>query len=243
VLQLNELSWQIMRDQQTITLTRHHKPDKPAKKSRADVVSWEGVDRELFDALRELRRTHAEEQGVPPYVIFSDATLRELARVRPSNIPGMHLIYGIGERKLAEFGEAFLEVIDEHCGQRGLTRDGRKSKAATTTPSPKSPKNRKPNQEKKLALDLFREGKGLAEVAIRTGRSTSTVRNYLCEYIQEEQPASIDAWVLPDVYKLVSREIDRLQSNSLKPIFVALGEKISYDQISIVMAHKSMADS
>ena len=243
VLQLNELSWQIMRDQQSITLTRHHKPDKPAKKSRADVVSWEGVDRDLFEALRELRRTQAEEQGVPPYVIFSDATLRELARVRPSSIPGMHLIYGIGERKLAEFGETFLEVIDEHCGQRGLSRDGRKAKAASVAPSPKSPKSRKPNQEKKLALDLFREGKGLAEVAIRTGRSTSTVRNYLCEYIQEEQPASIDAWVLPDVYKLVSREIDRLQSNSLKPIFVALGEKISYDQISIVMAHKAMADS
>lgn len=239
VLKFNEASWEVIRDQRPIKLTRHHKPDKPAKKSKADVVSWEGVDRELFEVLRELRRTYAEERGVPPYVIFSDATLRELARVRPSNIPAMHLVKGIGEKKLAEFGEAFMAAIDEHCGIRGLARDcavGTGSSGAT----PKLPSGRVPAQEKQLAMDMFRQGRSIDEVVQSTGRAKSTIGNYLCEYIQSEQPVTLDKWVQPDVYELISRTIDRLRANAMKPVFVALGEKISYDEIRLVMAHKAM---
>ena len=238
-LRLNEASWEVMRDQRPIKLNRHHKPDKPAKKSRADVVSWEGVDKDLFEALRELRRGHAEERGVPPYVIFSDATLRELARVRPSSIPAMHMVYGIGEKKLAEFGEAFIALIDEHCGTGGLARDCHAAAAATVAPPKTS--SRPPAQEKQLAMKLFGQQKSLEEVARQTGRAMSTVNNYLCDYIREEQPVSLDPWVLPDVYRLVSETIDRLQATALKPVFVALGETISYDQIRLVMAHKAMA--
>ena len=123
ILQLNAASWEIMRDQREIKLTRHHKPDKPGKRSKADEVSWEGVDRQLFDRLRELRLAFADERGVPPYVIFSDTTLRELARVRPTTIAKMHLVYGIGEKKLAEFGEAFMDAIDEYCAINDVPRD------------------------------------------------------------------------------------------------------------------------
>jgi ATP-dependent DNA helicase RecQ len=240
VLQLNELSWQIMRAEKSIKLSRHHRPDKPAKKSRADVISWEGVDRELFEALRDLRREYAEERGVPPYVIFSDATLRELARVRPSSTPALRLVYGIGEKKLAEFGEAFIGVIDEHCGQRGLARDCQGTGDAESPPV-KALVTRSKSQEKELAKKLFRQGKSLAEVAQKTGRAASTVRGYLCDYIRDEQPVTVETWVLPDVYDAVSRMIDRLQTSSLKSVYTALGETISYDQISIVLAHKAMA--
>ena len=256
ILQLNEAGWLVMRDQRQIKLTRHHKPDKPTKKSKADVVSWAGVDKELFESLRELRRTHAEDRGVPPYVIFSDATLRELARVRPSNIPAMHMIYGVGEKKLAEFGEAFMGVIDEQCGMRGLARDC-KSPEPLRSPegiaqgsvmaeagglgvgAPRT-SGRPPAQEKLLALKLLRAGKSLADVAAQTDRAMSTVSNYLVEIIQEDQPVTLDAWLPREVYDLVSITIDRLQATSLKPIFVELGEKIPYDQIRIVMTHKAI---
>ena len=65
----------------------------------------------LFDALRDLRRELAKEQGVPPYVIFHDATLREMAAVRPADRRALSEITGVGARKLEAFGDAFLAVI------------------------------------------------------------------------------------------------------------------------------------
>ncbi|KPH57687.1 DNA helicase RecQ [Novosphingobium sp. ST904] len=68
----------------------------------------------LFDALRTLRRDLAQEAGVPPYVVFHDATLREMATARPSSLAQLGEIGGIGARKLEAYGEAFLAVIRQH---------------------------------------------------------------------------------------------------------------------------------
>jgi len=65
----------------------------------------------LFDALRDLRRELARQQGVPPYVIFHDATLREMAAARPHDRHGLSEITGVGARKLEEYGDAILAVI------------------------------------------------------------------------------------------------------------------------------------
>ena len=69
------------------------------------------VDDPLFEALRARRRELAETAGVPPYVIFHDATLRELAGRRPQNLSDFAMISGVGARKLEAYGEAFLTVI------------------------------------------------------------------------------------------------------------------------------------
>jgi ATP-dependent DNA helicase RecQ len=241
ILQLTEAGWLVMRDEQQARLTQRHVSEKPARKSKADVVSWEGVDRELFEALRELRKAFAEERGVPPFVIFSDATLRDLARVRPSNLAAMRLVYGIGEKKLAEFGQAFMERIDEECGARGLARDCSQSKPAPAAAPSRSNPGRRPRADKLQAMALLREGKSIEVVAAETGRATSTVRGYLVEVIQEDHPVTLDAWLDPEVYEIISRTIDRLRATALKPVFIELGEKIPYDQIQLVMAHKAMA--
>jgi ATP-dependent DNA helicase RecQ len=68
----------------------------------------------LFEALRELRRSLAAEAGVPPYVIFHDATLREMALARPANLAALGEVGGVGARKLAAYGEAFLAVIRQN---------------------------------------------------------------------------------------------------------------------------------
>jgi ATP-dependent DNA helicase RecQ len=242
ILQLNEASWKVVRDEQAVKLLRRHKSDAPAKRSKADVNSWEGVDRNLFDALRNQRREYAEERGVPPYVIFSDATLRELARARPSSLAKLRLVYGIGEKKLEEFGTAVLALIDAECGERQLSRDCPPATPASPIVPPKSSSSKPPSSEKQQALKMFRAGKSLPEVAKQTGRALSTVNSYLCEYIRDEQPVSIDAWVSPAVYQLISQTADRLKANALKPIFIALDEKISYDQIRIVIIHKAVQE-
>ena len=120
VLRLNDASWAVMRGKQTVRLLQ---PKVDVTKTRFDEESWEGVDRGLFDSLRTLRRQVADERSVPPYVLFSDATLRDMARARPGS-PGAFLdVRGIGERKLADLGPRFLEHIAAYCREHQLALD------------------------------------------------------------------------------------------------------------------------
>jgi ATP-dependent DNA helicase RecQ len=89
------------------------KKDAPAARVARTVVEDAPYDRDLFQRLRSWRREEAEERGVPPYVIFSDKTLRELARVRPTNLLELRGVYGIGDAKLEAFGKALIEKIAE----------------------------------------------------------------------------------------------------------------------------------
>ena len=125
LLRLNESSWEVMRGQRQVRLVRmvrRKKGEKP-EKSRVETTSWEGVDREVFEVLRRTRRDLASDRQVSPFIIFTDNTLRELARVRPSTLERMRLIPGVGDKRLRDFGERFLAVIADQCRQRGLAQD------------------------------------------------------------------------------------------------------------------------
>ena len=93
------------------------------RESKAAHDSWDGVDRGLVDVLRKLRREKAEERGLPPFVIFGDATLRDLARRRPSTSDALLECHGIGEKKRKQYGEEFLAAITEYCQEHGLAVD------------------------------------------------------------------------------------------------------------------------
>jgi ATP-dependent DNA helicase RecQ len=118
VLKLTQQGVDLMRDAAAspgLTLARQRKPEKgkAPKRSGVEAASWEGVDRDLFESLRAMRLRLARDRGVPPYVIFHDTTLRELARVKPATLDALRHIYGIGARKADELGEKILEVIRE----------------------------------------------------------------------------------------------------------------------------------
>jgi ATP-dependent DNA helicase RecQ len=85
-----------------------------AAMGRVERESWEGVDRELFDALRALRLEIARGRGVPPYVVFHDSTLREMARLKPGSLPALLHVPGVGARKAEDFGQQFLDAIASH---------------------------------------------------------------------------------------------------------------------------------
>jgi ATP-dependent DNA helicase RecQ len=237
-LRLNDGSWEVMRKQCEVRLlqpARKKKGEKP-EKSRADTTSWEGVDRGLFDKLRELRRSLALARQVPPYVIFNDATLRELARVRPSDLQKMRMIYGIGEAKVREHGDRFLHEVVEYCRSHKLSTDNPTAPPRSLDPPKASPR---PNLQRTLAFNQFRQGAAIADVMHQTGRGRSTVIDYLCELIREDKPASIGTWVSEEVYQQVAAAAREVGTARLKPIFMALGEKIDYDSIRIVVAHLS----
>ncbi len=237
VLRLNAASWEVMRKERDIRLlqpVRRKKGERP-EKSRADTTSWEGVDRDLFELLRGHRRRLAEQKQVPPFVIFSDATLRELARIRPSSLERMRLVYGIGDAKLREFGDQFLKLITDSCRDHGLTLDVTSPSTPASLPAPST--SSRPNPQRDLARELFRQGIALNEVVRQTGRSPSTVVEYLAEWIREEKPATIDAWVAPTLYQRVAAAARLVGLDRLKPIFIALGEQVPYETIRLVVAH------
>jgi ATP-dependent DNA helicase RecQ len=118
ILKLNDTSWAVMRGQRSVQLVQPRQA--PVAKTRFDQDSWEGVDKGLFEDLRQLRRTLADGRGVPPYIIFGDATLRELARLRPTSPVGFATVRGVGQKKLEDLGPVFLERIRAYCDAHGL---------------------------------------------------------------------------------------------------------------------------
>jgi ATP-dependent DNA helicase RecQ len=117
VLRLTEEGAQLMRSGDAgpeFSLSRQRKPVKgrAAPRARIEVESWEGVDKALFERLRAMRLQIARSRGVPPYVIFHDATLRELARLKPKSMNDLVNVYGMGARKIDAHGGAVLETIN-----------------------------------------------------------------------------------------------------------------------------------
>ncbi|HAK96560.1 MAG TPA: DNA helicase RecQ, partial [Planctomycetes bacterium] len=112
-LKVTPLGWRVIRGQATPRLIAPPAASAApkAKRSAAELRSWDGVDRELFESLRALRLSLAKARGIPPYMVFGDATLRELARLRPATPEAFLAIHGIGERKNAEYGEIFRALI------------------------------------------------------------------------------------------------------------------------------------
>jgi ATP-dependent DNA helicase RecQ len=96
-----------------LALARQRKPapGKAPKHARVEEESWQNVDRDLFERLRALRLDIARQRNVPPYVIFHDTTLREMARVKPTSVSALLNVRGVGARKAEDLGEAFVAVI------------------------------------------------------------------------------------------------------------------------------------
>ncbi|MBV8530609.1 MAG: HRDC domain-containing protein, partial [Candidatus Eremiobacteraeota bacterium] len=90
------------------------KAGKRQRKAAAASPARTAGDEELFETLRGLRKRLADAQGVPPYVVFSDATLRELAAKKPTSLEAFRRISGVGDVKLERYGEAFVETVRSH---------------------------------------------------------------------------------------------------------------------------------
>ena len=112
VLMVTESGRSLLRGDVTPRLLKPAARAAKARKSRAHDDSWEGVDRALFERLRELRRQLADEKSVPAYVVFGDASLRDMARKKPGTPEEFLDVHGVGQKKAADYGELFLAAID-----------------------------------------------------------------------------------------------------------------------------------
>jgi ATP-dependent DNA helicase RecQ len=191
--------------------------------------SWEGVDRGLFDALRELRRAEATKRAVPAYIVFSDATLRDMARRRPSKVERLLDVHGVGQQKSADFGRQFVDRLVAYCQQHGVEMDVRPELP------PREPSST-PTAGAVQAFPLFDAGLSAEEVAERLGRARSTAYGYLESYIRHRRITAPEPW-------LSHRELEEVEviaryagTQWLRPIYEALHGRVPYERIRIALA-------
>ena len=219
---------ELLRGERTPTLLRPTKAGK--SRSAGDGDPWEGVDRELFDELRQLRRELAEERGVPAYIVFGDATLRDMARHRPSMLSGMLEVRGVGEKKLADVGQAFLDRIVEYCSERGVAMD-----AATRRPAPRREVTT-PSTSAVQAFPMFDARMSVQDAATQLGRALSTTLGYLESYIKQRGLTDAAPWVEQDEFARIATAAAEVGTERLRPIFDALDAQIPFERIRLVLA-------
>jgi ATP-dependent DNA helicase RecQ len=114
-VELTENSRALLRGEITLLARKQREPEKPKRSDEGRLKpELRSMDAELFEALRALRTDLASEQGVPPYVIFSDASLIEMAKKRPQSSDTFRYINGVGDMKLERYGEKFMQVVGQH---------------------------------------------------------------------------------------------------------------------------------
>jgi ATP-dependent DNA helicase RecQ len=232
VLRLNEQSWAVLRGQLSVRLFRPKKSQR--QRTRYDEHSWEGADRGLFDRLREWRREAAARRGVPPFMILHDSVLQQLAILRPTRLETLREVRGIGEQRLVNFGPELIALIGAYCREHGLTCDI----ALPSSLRPEQPRpERRPAAAKEAAFTMFAQGHGVEHVAQAIGRARSTTVGYLSQYIAEQRPERIDAWVDEPTYHRVAAAAATSEDGRLKPLFDRLAGEVPYDMIRLIVTH------
>ncbi|MCC6908412.1 MAG: DNA helicase RecQ [Phycisphaerales bacterium] len=234
VVTLSEKSKPVLRGEVPVVLVKPAAKSSAARGGKFDSESWEGVDRDLFEALRQLRAAIAAERDVPAYVIFGDGTLRDLARKRPGSVETMRGAWGVGELKCKDLGPRFVDVIAAHCRANDLEMDVGVDAARGGGSNASGGKGLTAGAL--ASFDLFREGKTIEQVMETMGRARSTVTSYLAQFIEVEEPESIDAWVEPEAQREIAEAMKRAGADYLRPIFDELQGKYEYDTIKLVRA-------
>lgn len=233
VIAITDSGNQILRGNGEPKLTQPSNPasgiSRPGSTSKS-TVSWEGVDKTLFERLRVLRSDKSQQQNVPAHVVFSDKSLREMARRFPSTLDAFHLVHGVGQTKLDDYGESFLAAITDHCEFHKLPTDVQIAAPANPTPIKSSP-----SKSAAAAFPFFDQGLSIEEVTTKMERAQSTTSGYLVDYIRFKKITDPGVWVDTETVTAIKSAIENIGPGPLKPIFIALGEKIDYDKIRIVV--------
>ncbi|TXT31107.1 MAG: ATP-dependent DNA helicase RecQ, partial [Planctomycetota bacterium] len=124
LLKITADGWKLLKGEATPKLLKPAMATSKERKRAAVIAdSWDGVDRGLFDALRELRHAKAAALSVPAYIVFGDTALRDMARRRPTTMSGFRSVKGVGDKKLADFGADFIACITRYCEKQQITTD------------------------------------------------------------------------------------------------------------------------
>jgi len=218
-LRITEKCRPLLRGEQTLDLRKQTKEEKPTR-DRKQKNTVRPQDEPLWEALRALRTELAAEFGVPPYVIFHDATLQEMIRIRPNKAAELRQISGVGEQKLQRYGQQFIAEIGKFPLSELL--DNRLSDTVNET------------------LMAYQNGSSVEEIARQRETQPSTVYSHLADAI------GVGLLEVLEVTRLPSREYDQIvlmiesmageENGRLKPVFEAFDEQYDYGVLKCVQA-------
>ena len=179
-------------------------------------------DADLREYLRQWRRNTAKEQGMPAYVVLHDTTLEEVCRIRPSSVPELLDITGIGERKAELYGQEILAALRRY-------EEGARAAAAPQ-------KMTAPGLE---TLALLNEGKTFEEIAQLRGRQFATIVNTVAALVESGQVEFQSAWMDRNREAVIAAACERAGLDNLtklKPVKEVLPPEITYEEIRLVVA-------
>lgn len=172
----------------------------------------------LFEKLKKLRYEISKEENVPAYVIFSDATLRQMENIRPMSDEELISIDGVGKAKLEKYGDAFIKLIIDFQKNKTL-----KSKKESTT--------------YKETLTLFQSGLKAEEIALKRKLGLGTIMSHFAKLYLDDEGIDLQQFVSQEEVKLVKEAKTKLRSpDTLKPYYDYLEETIAYDKIRMALA-------
>ena len=216
VLKLNALSWEVMKRKRQVFIA------VPVVQKLSLVEATEQpVEPELLHRLRSLRKQLADEQSVPPYLVFPDSTLKLMAQIRPQSLAEFSQLSGVGSHKLAQYGKKFLDEITAHTQQQTLTPHG-------------SDLKNQPTQTEFITLRLHQEGLSVAEIAKKRNLSPSTITNHLAELLSKDQPVELNQLVPIEHQQKIWQVLEVLGDIPLTPVKEQLGRNYTFEEIRLV---------
>jgi ATP-dependent DNA helicase RecQ len=228
-LALNEKSWSVLKQQERVML-KQPADEQPDTFGVEDEIK--NYEEPLYDSLKTLRRQIADSEGVPAYVVLSDASLLELATYLPIIKEDLPRITGFGEVKANRYGEALCSHIKAYCDTTGIdTRMHQKIPLERARKSKKERKSPTANQ----SFELFTQGHSIPEIARQRNLSPTTIEGHLAHFVALGE-LSVDQFVQKQVQEKVRAAIGLHGHAALSPLKQALHEDISYCEIRMVVA-------
>jgi len=191
------------------------------------------VDNLLFERLRQLRKNIAQTEGIPPYIIFSDQSLREMSVKVPTTTNSFLSIKGVGERKLEQYGEVFMTVINAY-----LETNDTKPIIEIDGNQPKHVKQAKTEKSHHETYQFYKNGLSIAQISEQRGLASITIEGHLLKCSEEGFAIEWDQIINKDVEHLIENAIKEVGAEKLKPIKDMLPEEVSYFMIKSFMQKK-----
>jgi ATP-dependent DNA helicase RecQ len=233
-IQLTEKSMDVLRGTERVELFKVTIKEDKKEKSLVSAIAHD-YEKDLFDELRQVRTVFARAENVPPYVVFSDAALIEMATYLPQSEDEMRKISGVGDLKLQKYSADFLEAIVDYCDRNNLA-----SRINLKTPKHETKKRTKRDAGGQttydVSLDMFKSGLSIPEIAESRGIAISTVETHLVRFIPSGE-VMLDNLVHADKIENIKNAIVRLNAGfAVAPVKEFLGEDYTYGEIRAVLA-------